>query len=75
MGVADMKQMMSMMRSMMTMMGAQSGMMSADVEGRIVSLKTELKITDAQAPAWDRFADALRAAATSMNGMYQQMMD
>jgi hypothetical protein len=37
------QQMMSMMRSMMTMMGAQSGMMSADVEGRIASLKTTLK--------------------------------
>jgi LTXXQ motif family protein len=72
--MGDMKQMMPMMRNMMTMMGAQSGMMAANVEGRIASLKTELKITDAQAPQWNRFADALRATAKSMNGMLEQMM-
>jgi hypothetical protein len=72
--MGDMRQMMSMMRNMMTMMGAQSGMMSADVEGRIASLKTELKITDAQTAQWNRFADALRATAKSMNGMFEQMM-
>jgi len=66
--------MMSMMRNMMTMMGAQSGMMAANVEGRIASLKSELKITDAQTSAWNKFADALRAAGGSMNDMYQQMM-
>mgnify|MGYP005816857899 CR=1 FL=1 len=70
----DMKQMMSMMRSMMTMMSAESGMMASHVEGRIASLKSELAITDAQTPQWNRFADALRAAAKSMNGMYGQMM-
>ena len=67
-------EMMSMMRNMMTMMSAQSGMMASNIEGRIASLKTELKITDAQTPQWNRFADALRAAAQSMNGMYQLMM-
>jgi hypothetical protein len=72
--MGDMKQMMPMMRNMMTMMGAQSGMMAADVEGRVASLRTELKITDAQAPQWNRFADALRATAKSMNGMFEQMM-
>ena len=70
----DTSQMMSMMRSMMTMMGAQSGMMLADIEGQIASLKTELKIAQDQAPQWNRFADALRASAKSMNGMFQQMM-
>jgi hypothetical protein len=70
----DMEEMMSMMRGMMTMMSAQSGMMSAHVEGRIAFLKTELKITDTQTPQWDRFADALRAAARSMNEMFGQMM-
>jgi hypothetical protein len=70
----DMKEMMSMMRNMMTMMSAQGGMMAPNIEGRIASLKIELKITDAQAPQWDRFADTLRATAKSMNGMYQQMM-
>jgi len=70
----DMSQMMGMMRNMMTMMGAQSGMMAANVEGRIASLKSELKITDTQTSAWNKFADALRAAGGSMNDMYQQMM-
>ena len=67
-------QMMSMMRGMMTMMSAREGMMTSHVEGRLASLKTELKITDAQAPQWNQFADALRATAKSMNGMYEQMM-
>jgi hypothetical protein len=72
--MGDMRSMMSMMRNMQTMMGAQSGMMMPDVEGRLAALKTELKITDAQAPQWNRFADALRAAAKSMNGLFAQMM-
>ncbi len=70
----DMMQMMSMMRNMMTMMSAQSGMMVAHVEGRIAELKTELKITDAQMPQWNRFAEALRGTAKSMNEMHQEMM-
>jgi hypothetical protein len=65
----------SMMRNMQAMMGAQSGMMMPNVEGRLAALKTELKITDAQAPQWNRFADALRTAAKSMNGMFEQMME
>jgi hypothetical protein len=72
--MGDMKQMMPMMRNMMTMMSAQSGMMAADVEGRIASLRTELKITDAQALQWNRFAETLRATAKSMNGMFELMM-
>jgi LTXXQ motif family protein len=72
--MGDMRSMMSMMRNMQTMMGAQSGMMMPDVEGRLAALKTELKITDVQAPQWNRFADALRTAAKSMNGMFEQMM-
>ncbi|MDQ0394867.1 Spy/CpxP family protein refolding chaperone [Labrys monachus] len=70
----DMMQMMSMMRGMMTMMSAESGMMSSHVEGRIASLRSDLGITGAQSPLWDRFAEALRATAKSMNGMYGQMM-
>jgi len=67
--------MMGDMRQMMrNMMSAQSGMMSADVEGRIATLRAELKITDAQTPQWNRFADALRNAGKSMNGMFEQMM-
>ena len=71
--MGDMRSMMSMMRNMQTMMGAQSGMMMSDVEGRLAALKTEVKINDAQASQWNRFADALRTAAKSMNGMFEQM--
>jgi LTXXQ motif family protein len=45
------------------------GMMSAlagHVEGRLAFLKTELKITDAQKPLWDKFADAFRDNAKTM---------
>jgi hypothetical protein len=70
----DMKQMMSMMRDMMAMMSAHSGMMASHVEARIAALKTELKITEAQAPQWLAFADALRATAKSMGALQGQMM-
>ena len=70
----DMKQMMSMMRDMTAMMSAHSGMMASHVEARIAALKTELKITDAQAPQWQRFADALRGTAKSIEAMQGQMM-
>lgn len=70
----DMKRMMSMMQDMMTMMSAHSGMMASHAEGRIAALKTELKITDIQAPLWDRFADAARGVAKAATWMRQQMM-
>jgi hypothetical protein len=45
---------------------------------RVAALKTELKITEAQTPAWNKFADALLAAPksmeTSMEAMHKQMM-
>jgi hypothetical protein len=72
----DMKEMknavsnMSMMHAMgmmqtMGMMGrGMDGTSTIDrVEGRIAFLRTELKITDAQAEAWNGFADALRTNA------------
>jgi len=68
-------------RPMMGMMG-QGGMMPMmgmmgmgdHVEGRIAFLKTELKITDAQTPQWNAFADALRANARRMSEMRSTMM-
>ena len=54
------------------MMGMQ--MMAQHVEGRIAFLKTELKITDAQLPQWNAFAQALRDRATAMQGMQSTMM-
>jgi hypothetical protein len=43
----------------MPMMAAMTGR----VEGRLAFLKTELKITDAQLPLWNKVADAIRANA------------
>lgn len=45
--------------SMMPMM--MQGRMDAYVEGRIAFLQAELRITDAQMPAWHEFANVLRA--------------
>jgi hypothetical protein len=64
----DMAQMMSMMQmmqgGMMPMgMGARGGDPFQHIEGAIAFYKAELKITDAQAPQWNAFADALRANA------------
>jgi hypothetical protein len=70
----DMRQMMPMMHNMMAMMSAETGTMAPHVEGRIAALKTELKISEAQTPQWNRFADALRGTAKSMNDMHQSMM-
>lgn len=50
--------------SMMGMMG-----MAQHVEGRIAFLKAELKISEAQTPQWNTFAEALRSNATRMSGM------
>jgi hypothetical protein len=70
----DMKQMMSMMQDMSTMMSAHSGMMASQADARIASLKTELKITDAQMLQWNRFAEALRGLGKSMEGVQEQTM-
>jgi hypothetical protein len=59
----------------MAMMGGPGriGMMEmADhVEGRIAFLKAELKISEAQMPPWNAFADALRANAEMCTTMMQ----
>ena len=83
----DMKEMknamsnMSMMQSMdmmqrMGMMGSgMSGMATIDrIEGRIAFLRAEFKITDAQADAWNGFADALRANAKRLAEVRASMM-
>ncbi len=54
---------------MMGMMG-----MADRIEGRIAFLKAELKITEAQMPQWNAFADALRSNASRMSGMPAIMM-
>jgi LTXXQ motif family protein len=50
------------------------GMMGDHVEGRIAFLKTELKITEAQMPPWNAFADVLRENARRMGAMPVIMM-
>lgn len=61
-----MQKMRSMMRDMMSMMVSH-------VDERLASLKTDLKITDAQLAQWNGFADALRSAAKSMETMRHEM--
>jgi hypothetical protein len=53
--------------AMMPMMG-----MADHIEGHLAFLKTELKITDAQEPQWNAFADVMRASAAQMAGMMKQ---
>lgn len=50
------------------------GMPFEHVEGRIAYLKAELKITDAQLATWNAFADTMRAEATAMKAMHDDMM-
>lgn len=68
MGDMPMMHMMHMhMMAMMRMMEMDQGMAPIDrIEGRIAFLRAELKITDAQASAWNAFADALRANAQKL---------
>src|SRR6516162_11616628 len=61
---------------MMRMM-SQDGMhvMTEHIEGRLAFLKTELKITDAQLPLWNAFAQAMRDNASTMQAMPYPMME
>ena len=54
-GMEHMQHMMSMMHEKLSHAG-----------DRVATLKTELKITDAQMPAWTKFSDALLASAKAM---------
>jgi hypothetical protein len=56
---------------MMPMMGLGG---RSHAEGRLAFLKAELKITDAQAPQWNAFAEAVRTNASSMREMRRAMM-
>lgn len=44
------------------------------IDGRLAFIKAELKITDAQAPAWDDLAKAVHTAANSHNALMQGTM-
>ena len=63
---------MPMMRMMMGQ-GVMS-MMAKHIEGRLAFLKTELKITDAQLPLWNAFAQAMRDDST-VQAMPHPMME
>jgi len=72
MGDMPMMNMMAMMR-MMEMMGP--GMAAIDrIEGRIAFLRAELNITEAQASAWNAFADAMRTNAKKLAEVRASMM-
>lgn len=77
----NMAQIMVMMQMMQMMQGSTMpmGMMmsvgaSPHIDGRIAFLKAELKITDAQMPQWNAFADALRVNMTALHTTMQSMM-
>ena len=71
-GDMPMMNMMAMMR-MMEMMGL--GMTAIDhIEGRIAFLRAELNITEAQASAWNAFADAMRTNAKKLAEVRASMM-
>lgn len=54
--------------------GPRGGMMDPQrVEERLVSLKADLKITEAQTPTWNNFADAMRANAKAMQSAATDM--
>lgn len=59
-------------QGMMPMMGMMNP--AQHVEGRLAFLKTELKITDAQAPQWDAYAEAMRANAKRMGELMDEAM-
>jgi hypothetical protein len=54
--------------------GPASMAMIDRVEGRIAFLRTELKVTDTQANAWNAFADALRTNAKKLGDVRASMM-
>lgn len=67
------------MMPMMGMMGRHGhagmhhGMMFRHIEGHLAFLRTELKITEAQMPQWNAFAEAARAAVATMRSAHEAM--
>lgn len=57
------------------MMGYYGGDYMLDrIDGRLAFLKTELKITEGQAPAWDELAGVIRATAETHNDAMEAMI-
>jgi hypothetical protein len=61
------------MMPMMNMM-MRGGAGAEHIEGRLAYIKAELKITDAQTPQWNAYADATRGNAKAMSEMRDAMM-
>jgi hypothetical protein len=58
----------------MGMMAQHMAQHAQHIEGWIAFLRTELKITDAQMPQWNAFADVLRTMARKMQEAMPSMM-
>ena len=83
---ADMHRMMQMMQGMRGMMmggmgpmpapaaGAPSMRPFARIEGQLAFFRTELRITEAQMPQWNAFADVMRAQANRLRQAVAQAM-
>ena len=56
------------------MMGYGPDAMLDRIDGRLAYMKTELKITEAQAAAWDELAKVIRDTAETHNAMMREMM-
>ena len=70
----DMKSMMGMMHDMMGMMSMHSGMMPPAGRQHPRQPQADLKINEAQALLWDRFAEVWRSASTVLKGQHKEMM-
>jgi hypothetical protein len=55
------------------MMGYGADAMLDRIDGRLAYMKTELKITDAQATAWDELAKVIRDTAETHNALMREM--
>jgi hypothetical protein len=56
-------------------MGYDSDEMLDRIDGRLAFLKTELKITDEQAPSWDELAGVIRSTAEAHNELMRGMIN
>ena len=64
----------AMMHGGQGMMGGSADGMLDRIEGRLAFLRTELKITDAQMPQWNKLTEAVRASGKNMNERMQAKM-
>lgn len=72
----DMARMMPMMQRRMAELGMTGAPMRPfhRIEGQLAYYRAELRITDAQMPQWNAFADAIRASAQKLQPIHAQAM-